>query len=511
VWLDSQLLLLQYATDKLKITRYARLIAGTSSARPVLQRPDKLVTFTSTTSIEEQFPLVVSPPDQAVQVIECASVSSGGRYVAVAGGGRLAHFSARSGTWKTQSHWDETFQSTWLGWYLHMLIVAGFAPSGSFEIRLFSRDMSLSQALHVHVLEEPAECISLQYDMLLFATKTELCCWRIAVQKASQICLEPLWRRDFKHETRISMLSVMGRSAGDHTAAHVLQGQTLKVVNFAANSESILSKNADWYRYHHEKGPLQGSLWAISAGSLFMWQSPNCDSKPLLTMQLDMLPISLSFASGTIMGLCKSATADGETFVDIGMRVQQRSYVPALFCALVEAADGAFSRTASELLYTLKESSGFSAVLELVLYTALEDHPTLLQSAWQVIAGFEDSTEAVSRLARKVEAKQWPVLFAAVGSPDGFFRTCLKKGDLEVAGNFLIVMSMAVGDKEGSDAENGYKASSLELLTRAAQADHWDLAAELLKFMTASLETFEECEALLQQVRVCTDLDTSST
>ncbi|KAI9829133.1 MAG: hypothetical protein M1832_000156 [Thelocarpon impressellum] len=85
--------------------------------------------------------------------LKAAVISPDGRYVAVAGRRGLAHYSVNSGRWKTfvdDKMEDEFTIRGGLCWHRHILIAA--VESGEdFELRLYSREAALDQALVLHV------------------------------------------------------------------------------------------------------------------------------------------------------------------------------------------------------------------------------------------------------------------------------------------------------------------------------------------------------------------------
>ncbi|KAI9870770.1 MAG: hypothetical protein M1830_003825, partial [Pleopsidium flavum] len=96
--------------------------------------------------------------------IRSAVISPDGRYVAIAGRRGLAHYSVNSGRWKTFD--DPQVESAFavrggMCWYQHILIAAVEADE-SYELRLYSRELSLndSSLLHVENLPAPAVLIS---------------------------------------------------------------------------------------------------------------------------------------------------------------------------------------------------------------------------------------------------------------------------------------------------------------------------------------------------------------
>nr|OQO22803.1 hypothetical protein B0A51_10324 [Rachicladosporium sp. CCFEE 5018] len=91
--------------------------------------------------------------------IKCAVISADGRYVAVAGRRGLAHYSMKSGRWRTfeeRAHENEFTVRGGMCWYQHML-AASVESNGKYQVRLYSREkaLDLSHILHTEELSAP--------------------------------------------------------------------------------------------------------------------------------------------------------------------------------------------------------------------------------------------------------------------------------------------------------------------------------------------------------------------
>ncbi|RMJ25268.1 hypothetical protein PHISP_03844 [Aspergillus sp. HF37] len=91
--------------------------------------------------------------------IRTAVISQDGRYVAIAGRRGLAHYSVNSGRWKVFE--DSKVESSFavrggMCWYGHILIAA-VESDGSYELRLYSRELPLNNnsVLHIEYLPSP--------------------------------------------------------------------------------------------------------------------------------------------------------------------------------------------------------------------------------------------------------------------------------------------------------------------------------------------------------------------
>ncbi|KAI9840085.1 MAG: hypothetical protein M1819_000278 [Sarea resinae] len=126
--------------------------------------------------------------------IRSAVISPDGRYVAVAGRRGLAHYSVHSGRWKTFVDRDMEEEFVVRGgmcWHQHILIAA-VEFSDYYEIRLYSRELSLDNTLMLHAesLPAPAVIISLSgEDSLLVYTYDNILYHYIIVATAESIRL----------------------------------------------------------------------------------------------------------------------------------------------------------------------------------------------------------------------------------------------------------------------------------------------------------------------------------
>lgn len=90
--------------------------------------------------------------------IRNAVIANDGRYVAVAGRRGLAHYSVNSGRWKTFDDLDAESDFTVRGgmcWHQHVLIAAVETSYDTYELRIYSREASLSgnNIMHIEQLE----------------------------------------------------------------------------------------------------------------------------------------------------------------------------------------------------------------------------------------------------------------------------------------------------------------------------------------------------------------------
>lgn len=109
--------------------------------------------------------------------MRCTVISPDGRYVAVAGRRGLAHYSVTSGRWKTFV--DEALENSFqvrggMCWHRHIL-VAAVEAGDYYGLRLYSREASLDEPIHVEDLPAPVVLLALSgEDSLLVYTYDNL-------------------------------------------------------------------------------------------------------------------------------------------------------------------------------------------------------------------------------------------------------------------------------------------------------------------------------------------------
>ncbi|KAA1084998.1 hypothetical protein PGTUg99_006800 [Puccinia graminis f. sp. tritici] len=106
--------------------------------------------------------------------IECSCISEDGKLLAVAGKRGFTHFNSVSGRWKLFENEDEEQAIHVRGgmqWFENIL-VTGIDEAGSYSIRLFAREntLSLSQCLFEHPLQHPIVLLSIHDTSLLIYT-----------------------------------------------------------------------------------------------------------------------------------------------------------------------------------------------------------------------------------------------------------------------------------------------------------------------------------------------------
>lgn len=142
-------------------------------------------------------------------------------------------------------------------------------------------------------------------------------------------------------------------------------------------------------------------------------------------------------------------------------------------------------------------------MLEVLLHSILDDEvdstssseDALLPRMLSFLSSFPYYRDVIVRCTRKTEVRSWNTLFQYLPSPKQLFEESLEKGDLKIAGGYLIISHTLEDQKIGSE-------QSLRLFRRAKVAQDWELCKELSRFLMALDESGESLRAALNEVGV---------
>ncbi|KAG6885709.1 hypothetical protein C0993_010881 [Termitomyces sp. T159_Od127] len=265
--------------------------------------------------------------------IQYSSLSSDGRLIAVAGRRGLIHYSSTSGRWKTFN--DEQQEQAFvvkggLLWFHHVLIAA-VEVSKTHQIRLYSRDMDLSNqnVLHREVVPSHVVILSLVDNSLLVYTANNTLYHFLIVPTAETIKLHLCGSITFdgiiSAPSAVRMLSWMiptaqkqlGDPVDDLSVATVLLvvgGQLILLrPRKSANQEvkydmQIFADHVEFCWIHLRGiGTLENSLWVYDGQGIRVWlnaltieaplQQEKSDDKPenvkeSVNIPLDFYPLS---------------------------------------------------------------------------------------------------------------------------------------------------------------------------------------------------------------------------
>lgn len=491
--------------------------------------------------------------------IKYSSISSDGRLVAVAGRRGLVHYSSSSGRWKLFA--DEVQEQAFavkggLLWFHHVLIAA-VEVSKSHQIRLYSRDLELSNknVLHREVMSSPVVILSLVDNSLLVYTMDNTLLHYLIVPTADTIKLHLCGSITFDGiiaaPSAVRVLSWMipnaqkqlGDPVDDLAVATVLMMVGGKLVLLRprkmASEEvrydmQILADRVEFCWIHLRGiGALENSLWGYDGQSLRIWlnalsieptkSSPEDDAadgaslapKESLSIQLDFYPLSVLMDKGIIIGVEHEAIARMNLpFVIFRHATSSHLFLHHVLLAHLEAGQVQqavlFASHYQKLVY-------FAHALEILLHTIVESDSSssgskdaevngdatgsdsVLHAVVEFLDHFDESLDVVVRCARKTEMTRWRRLFDVVGNPKSLFETCLSTGRLKTAASYLLVLhNLEQLDESNEDAHR--------LLKVAVQEEEWQLCRELLRFLRSIDESGSVLRDALAKTGIMTDM-----
>ncbi|KAJ7919027.1 RIC1-domain-containing protein [Mycena leptocephala] len=273
--------------------------------------------------------------------IRYSSLSSDGRLIAIAGRRGLIHYSSTSGRWKLFA--DEIQEQAFvvkggMVWFHHVLIAA-VEVSKSFQIRLYSRDMELSNqnVLHREIISCPVVILSLVDNSLLVYTTDNTLFHYLIVPTADTIKLHLCGSITFNGiiaaPSAVRMLSWMIPSAqkqlGDPvddlavaTVLMVVGGQLILLRPRKSGDQEVkydmqIFADRIEFCWIHLRGinALENSLWAYDGQGIRVWlnalaiETPRADEnepqdtvKESVNIPLDFYPLSVLMDKGIIIG-----------------------------------------------------------------------------------------------------------------------------------------------------------------------------------------------------------------
>ncbi|KAK0465224.1 RIC1-domain-containing protein [Desarmillaria tabescens] len=461
--------------------------------------------------------------------IRYSALSSDGRLIAVAGRRGLVHYSSSSGRWKVFT--DELQEQAFavrggLIWFHHVLIAA-VEMNKTYQIRLYSRDLELSNqnVLHRETLSTPVIILSLVDNSLLVYTADNALFHYLIVPTEDTIKLHLCGSITFNGiiaaPGAVRMLSWMipsaqkqlGDPVEDLAVATVLMvvGGQLVLLRPRKSAEQevqydmqIFADRIEFCWIHLRGiGALENSLWGYDGQSMRVWlnalaiEAPPHDSpsdllpknvKESVNIPLDFYPLSVLMDKGIIIGAeHEAATRSNLPFVMFRHATSSHLFLHhALLCYLearhIQEAV-VFASHYQNLVY-------FAHALEILLHTVVESEASLddesssdaenaasiLPTVIEFLDHFDEALDVVVRCARKTEMIRWRRLFSIVGNPKALFEMCLSSQRLRTASSYLLVLhTLEQLDEDNEDA--------VRLLKAAIEGKDWQLCRELLRFL----------------------------
>lgn len=485
--------------------------------------------------------------------IRYSSLSNDGRLIAIAGRRGLIHYSSTSGRWKMFN--DEQQEQAFsvrggLLWFHHVLIAA-VEVSRSYQIRLYSRDMDLTNqnVLHREQLTSPVVILSLVDNSLLVYTSDNTLHHYLIVPTEDTIKLHLCGSITFSGiimaPQTVGMLSWMIPSAqkqlGDPvddlavaTVLMVVGGQLVLLRPRKSGDQEVkydmqIFADRIEFCWIHLRGitALENSLWAYDGQGMRVWlnaltieppqgdvvkdnEVQQQDIKESVNIPLDFYPLSVLMDKGIIIGAeHEAATRSNLSFVMFRHATSSHLFLHHVLLYIVN--DPRQVKDAVIFASHYKDLVYFAHALEILLHTVVESEAedefegedgsvtgpadSVLPTVVEFLDHFEPALDVVVGCARKTELTRWRRLFDIVGNPKTLFEICLASNRLKTAGSYLLVLH----NLEQLDENN---ADAVRLLKSAVDGKDWQLCRELLRFLHSIDDTGEALRNALRETKI---------
>ncbi|KAI0735483.1 RIC1-domain-containing protein [Earliella scabrosa] len=480
--------------------------------------------------------------------IRYSSLSADGRLIAIAGRRGLVHYSSTSGRWKMFA--DERQEQAFtvkggLLWFHHVLIAA-VEVAGAHQVRLYSRDLELSNqnVLHREMIPSPVVILSLVDNSLLVYTAGNTLYHYLIIPTADSIKLHLCGSITFDGVIAVpsavralswmipSAQKQLGDPAEDLAVATVLMivGGKLVLLRPRKSEEGevkydmqILADRIEFCWIHLRGiGTLENSLWGYDGQGIRVWLNalaiepvnpPMEDGsavhdyvKESVNIPLDFYPLSVLMDKGIIIGVeVEAATRTSLSFAMFRHVTSSHLFLHHILLTHLENSQGkeavAFASHYQHLVY-------FAHALEILLHNVVEEDAQtengedtalsktgLLPSTIEFLDHFDDALDVVVGCARKIEMTRWPRLFDIVGNPKILFESCLGSGRLKTAGSYLLVL-------HGLEQLDGMNGDANRLLRSAVSAQDWQLCREILRFLHSIDDTGAALQSALLETQI---------
>ncbi|KAH9947946.1 RIC1-domain-containing protein [Amylocystis lapponica] len=483
--------------------------------------------------------------------IRYSSLSADGRLIAVAGRRGLAHYSSTSGRWKLFG--DELQEQAFtvkggLLWFHHVLIAA-VDVANSYQIRLYSRDLELSNqnVLHREVISSPVVILSLVDNSLLVYTADNTLYHYLIIPTADTIKLHLCGTITFKGiiaaPSAVRLLSWMipsaqkqlGDPVDDLAVATVLMivGGKLVLLRPRRSGDQevkydmqILADRIEFCWLHLRGiGTLENSLWGYDGQGIRLWLNAlSLESTPPLgdeartvpenvkesvNIPLNFYPLSVLMDKGIIIGAeHESATKASLAFTMF--RHVTSSHLFMHHILLFHLRNGQI-REAVLFASHYQHLVFFAHALEILLHCVVEEDAhegrhledsssesgNLLPAAVEFLDHFDAALDIVVGCARKIEMTRWPRLFDFAGTPKMLFENCLSSSRLKTASSYLLVLH-SLEEVDG----NSINSDAVRLLIAAVAVKDWQLCREILRFLHSIDDTGAVLRSALAEAQI---------
>lgn len=227
----------------------------------------------------------------------------------------------------------------------------------------------------------------------------------------------------------------------------------------------------------------------------------------MLPFTIDIYPLAMLFEAGIILGANSEAVpypTHGETPDDCWPYLQlERTSQVYLHHILRQLLRRNLGVHALEVARSCTDLPYFPHVLELLIHEVLEEEATskepipdaLLPRVVAFVEEFPEYLQTIAHCARKSDVAVWQYFFSVVGNPVDLFQECLVSKRLETAASYLIIL-------QNLEKPSLARQHASLLLDAALEQFTWDLARDLIRFLSAIDPTDdEESPTTMRRVR----------
>ncbi|CAG8584243.1 5233_t:CDS:10 [Funneliformis caledonium] len=473
--------------------------------------------------------------------IKYASISSDGRYIAIAGRRGLAHYNVSSGRWKLFGNQQQEQEFTVRGgllWFMQILVAAcENVRTRTFEIRMYSRETNLDNIHMVQSIVIPSTILYLSImdnALLVYCGDNMMYHYLVSTDEDSvllELCqqisfvgvihaparvrsiswFQPKLHRPFTPET-IQSASIIFLIDGKLVLLHPKKSDEGEV----QYDLHILADKIEFYWMSTRGiGSLKNSLWACDGQGVKIWMNiwSNEESardwqndvllsatKECLRISLEFYPLSVLLDKGIIVGVQQQTSIrQSLEFPVFKLMTNTHLFLQHILRYMLskelEEESVAFATSYQKLVY-------FGHAVEMLLHLVLEDEAehaigtaqAVLPRVVKFLNNFPHSLDAIVGCARKTEVALWSYLFSIVGSPKDLFERCLSTGLLKTATSYLLVLHTL----EPADSSK----DTIRLLSKAMETEDYELCKELVRFLNSidgSGKTLKEAILSIQQ------------
>ncbi|CAG8465384.1 5719_t:CDS:10 [Paraglomus occultum] len=463
--------------------------------------------------------------------IKYASISSDGRYIAIAGRRGLAHYNVFSGRWKlfgNQQQEKEFKVRGGLLWFRQILFAAcENMRTHTYEIRSYSRETNLDNIHMIQCVRVPSNVLyltivenallaycddNLMYHYLMVTPPNEAGKGIIMLELAQQISFMGV----IHAAARVRSISWFQPKAQTAFTPESMQAATIiflidgKLVLLTPQKSDagevqydlhVLADRIEFYWMANRGiGSLKNSLWACDGKSVNIWMDVWSDDeiasswhdeaisaapKEALSIKLGFYPLSVLLDKGIIVGAEQQVSVRSSLdFAVFKFATNTHLFLQYIIrYMLTRGLDEeavAFARSYEQLVY-------FGHALEVLLHHVLEDeaelsvgtgHGAVLPRVVKFLSHFPQALDAIVGCARKTEVALWDYLFSIVGSPKDLFEKCMSTGLLKTATSYLLVLHTLEPSADSSQ-------DTIRLLSKAMEVEDYELCKELVRFLSS--------------------------